>query len=321
MKVSVIVPVYKVEDMLPRCLDSLMAQTLDDVEFLLIDDGSPDNSGKICDEYAAKDPRFVVIHKKNGGLSSARNDGIRLAKGDYLMYLDSDDFVHPDFCKIPYELVQKHGVDLVMFMFRTFTDPKEITPAFLASEDKDQSSEGFATWQEGIDLLHKEYRRLAWNKIYKRELFNDVCYPEGRYYEDQDTTWKLVHKAGKIYYSHRILYYYYRRGGSITHTKNKKVAVDRFEMKMNLYEGLKSVGYTSYELDDMPASFALVYAMNVKYDPSDEVGVRARGILKTVKKVPKSFSRNQKLMMFLYLYMRPLFHLVSIIKGRRVRSA
>lgn len=321
MKVSVIVPVYKVEALLPRCLDSLMAQTLDEVEFLLVDDGSPDNCGKMCDEYAAKDPRFVVFHKKNGGLASARNYGIRRAKGDYLMFLDSDDFVHPDFCKIPYELTQKYGVDMVMFMFRRYADPSELTPTFLLSEDIDQSSEGFATWQEGIDLLHREFRRLAWNKIYKRELFDDVCYPEGRYYEDQDTTWRLIHKAGKIYYTHRILYYYYRRADSITHTKSKKVAVDRFETKMSMYEGFKSVGYTAYGLDDMPASFALVYAMNVKYDPSDEAGVRARGILKNVKKVPKSFSRNQKLMMFLYLYMRPLFHLVSRIKGKRVKNA
>lgn len=114
--VSVIVPVYKVEDCLRRCLDSLRRQSLSNIEIILVDDASPDRCGEICEEYASKDVRFSVIHQsENRGVSAARNTGIKKAVGNYLMFVDSDDYVHEDFCKLPYECALKNQADLVMF--------------------------------------------------------------------------------------------------------------------------------------------------------------------------------------------------------------
>ena len=116
VRLSVIVPVYRVEKYIYRCLDSLSRQNFEEVEFLLIDDGSPDRCGKICDEYTLKDPRFIVFHKENGGLSTARNYGIDKARGEYLLFVDSDDWVAPDFCKTSYELAAHNNADVVIFM-------------------------------------------------------------------------------------------------------------------------------------------------------------------------------------------------------------
>ncbi len=113
--VSVIVPVYKVEPYLERCLDSLLNQTLKEIEIIIIDDGSPDRCGQICDAYAARDDQFRVVHQENRGLSAARNVGIEMAQADYLMFVDSDDWVHPDYCRLPYEAAVEHGVELVIF--------------------------------------------------------------------------------------------------------------------------------------------------------------------------------------------------------------
>ena len=114
-KVSVIVPIFNVKAYLPRCLDSLCCQTLTEIEIILIDDGSSDGSGEIADRYAQTDNRFQVIHQENRGLSAARNRGIEAAQAYYLMFVDSDDWVDPDFCRIPYEIATDHGVELVIF--------------------------------------------------------------------------------------------------------------------------------------------------------------------------------------------------------------
>ena len=114
--VSIIVPVYKVEDVLARCVDSLCRQSLQEIEIILVDDASPDRCGEICEEYANRDSRFRVIHhSENRGAAAARNTGIAHASSDYLMFVDSDDWAHEDFCKLPYECALQHGADLVMF--------------------------------------------------------------------------------------------------------------------------------------------------------------------------------------------------------------
>ena len=116
--VSVIVPVYNVEEYLRKCIDSIVAQTLKDIEIILVDDGSTDGSGTICDEYASQDKRVRVVHKINGGLSSARNTGIEAASAPFLMFIDSDDWVEPNFCEKPYLAAKNNNADLVLFSFR-----------------------------------------------------------------------------------------------------------------------------------------------------------------------------------------------------------
>ena len=123
-KISVIIPIYNVEKYLRRCLDSIKNQTFKDWQAICVDDGTPDNSGKIAEEYAASDKRFVVVHKENGGLSDARNVGMKYVTGDYVMYLDSDDFIHPQTMEIAYFLIRKNKTDIVSWYKNTLYRPQ-----------------------------------------------------------------------------------------------------------------------------------------------------------------------------------------------------
>ena len=123
-KISIIIPMYNVEKYLKRCLDSVRAQTFTDFQAILVDDGSPDKSGEIAESYAALDKRFIVVHKENGGLSDARNVGMSKASGEYIMYLDSDDFIHPQTMEIAYSLAQRDNSDIVSFTYDRFYRPQ-----------------------------------------------------------------------------------------------------------------------------------------------------------------------------------------------------
>ncbi len=163
--VSVIVPVYKVEDCLVRCLDSLCRQSLRDIEIIIIDDASPDRCGEICEEYAARDARIKVIHhSENRGLSAARNTGIKEAAADYLMFVDSDDYVHEDFCKLPFGCAVHYQADLVLFRFKNTAQKKLIGGQFYKNIIASAAS-GYRTQIEALDLLHREIEQYAWNKL------------------------------------------------------------------------------------------------------------------------------------------------------------
>ena len=185
--VSVIVPVYKVEDVLARCLDSLCRQSLREIEIILVDDASPDRCGEICEQYATENTRFKVIHHpENRGLSAARNTGIAHASSDYLMFVDSDDWVHEDFCKLPYECAVQQQADLVLFCFQ-FID-KNGSPRLKKKADNRDS--GKLTRLEAFELMLNKISFAAWNKLYSRKLFQTISYPVGYFYEDVGTTYK-----------------------------------------------------------------------------------------------------------------------------------
>ena len=223
--VTVIIPVYNVEKYLRKCLDSIINQTYKYLEIIIVDDGSKDTSSYICDEYAKKDSRIIVIHKKNGGLSSARNAGLDIASGDYVMFVDSDDFVEPDFCKRPLDLALAKETDIVSFGFHKIT--KEGDVATIKT-----TSPRYITPEEGIKeliLVKDHIYNFAWNKLYKLSLFNSIRYPFGKTYEDQATTYLLFHKASKIYIDDSPLYNYIFRSDSISADWNKPESIfDRF---------------------------------------------------------------------------------------------
>ena len=175
-KISVIVPVYKVEKYLERCVDSILNQTYTDFELLLVDDGSPDNCGKMCDEYAEKDNRIFVIHQKNGGLSAARNTGINWFyeqnNSDYITFLDSDDWVHPDYLKILMDGITKNNVILSVCNYTRVT---EIIP-----HEKFDNVEYELTFPEDFLVNHSWQYNYAWGKLYHKSLFEDVRYPVGK---------------------------------------------------------------------------------------------------------------------------------------------
>lgn len=236
-EVSVIVPVYNVEEYLPRCLDSLLAQSLESLEILVIDDGSADGSGRICEEYAGRDPRIRVIHQENAGLSAARNRGIELARGEFLMFADGDDRTDPEFCALPLALAREREADLILFQFRKTEDGRE-----LRNTDR-RIPEGEKTEEEAHRLLIDGVGFTVWNKLYHRDLFRENRFPEGRTMEDLALVPVLVHAARRIVYTGAVLYEQVRRPGSITTTRSPGNLRDNYDALVLTAENLKKWGW------------------------------------------------------------------------------
>ena len=213
--VSVIVPVYNVEEYLGRCVDSILAQTYPNLEIILVDDGAKDFSGRICDEYAQKDPRVRVIHKENGGLSSARNAGIDAARGGWLEFVDSDDWIEPDAVESLLSMALAYQVELVLggrWDVSAKTGEKKIG---LCPRKREVIS--------GEELVGRIFRwdncdSSACDKLFSRRLFREVRFPEGVICEDVPIMYKIVLDAGRVALLDKPIYNYYHRSGSITYT-------------------------------------------------------------------------------------------------------
>lgn len=209
--ITIIVPIYKVEGYLQRCINSILKQTYSNLEIILVDDGSPDNCGKICDEYAIQDERIKVIHKENGGLSDARNAGIDIANGDYITFVDSDDWIHTQYIEKLYSLLVKTNSDISICNFtKTNTENVQI----------DNCKEDVLEFTN-LEALEQFYDKfsvqivVAWGKLYKKCLFKNIRFPIGRIHEDEFTTYKLLYKANKIALTTNPLLYYWQREDSI----------------------------------------------------------------------------------------------------------
>lgn len=180
--ISVIVPIYKVEAFLHRCVDSILAQTFADFDLVLVDDGSPDSCGNICEEYARRDGRIHVIHQKNGGLSAARNTGIDWAQANsdsrWLAFVDSDDWVHPDFLRRLYRMVQETGC--LMSACGYFRTEGGDFPAVGSPEYRVLSADDYYC----PDEAEEDVPAIAWNKLYHKSLFETLRYPVGKLHED-----------------------------------------------------------------------------------------------------------------------------------------
>lgn len=218
--ITVVIPVYNVEAYLDECVSSVVHQTCRNLEILLVDDGAADASGKMCDLWAERDPRIRVIHKENGGLSDARNAGLGEAKGKYVSFVDSDDFVAPDFLECMYTGITESGADISCCAYVRFEDGQ--------SPQMDAGKDGAGQVLDGkafIRALHKgaygDVGIVAWNKLYAVSLFRDngISYPKGKVYEDTFTTCRLLYRAGTVAVTQRRLYGYRQRGGSIMRTK------------------------------------------------------------------------------------------------------
>lgn len=224
-KISVIVPVYKVEELLGRCVDSILNQSFSDFELILVDDGSPDRSGSICDEYARKDSRVRVIHKENGGLSSARNAGIEIALGDYFSFVDSDDMIHPELLRFLYNALLKHDADIASTRYISFREFKpDIVPLYNVEEKLLLSGD----FLDSLYPTHFEQIGVsAWGKLYKSELFRKLRYPNGKIYEDLHIYLKLLQLCRRIVVVSEPMYYYYT--GNISITKSSYLTHCRFD--------------------------------------------------------------------------------------------
>lgn len=215
--ISVIVPVYKVEKYIGKCIESLMAQTYKNIEIILVDDGSPDSSGDICEEYAKKDNRIVVLHKENGGLSDARNYGLLRAHGELIGFVDSDDYVNENMYQILVDTMDKTNADVVISALEEVAEGNE--PATHVEYGREYDIKVMSN----IDAQNIYYDRpdlriaytVAWNKLYKREIMGNIIYPKGYIHEDEFTTFKYLYNAKNIAFIDVPLYYYLRRDSGI----------------------------------------------------------------------------------------------------------
>lgn len=220
--VSVIVPIYNVEPYLKRAVDSIIDQTYSRLEIILVDDGSPDNCGKICDDYAKKDNRIKVIHKANGGLSDARNAGLDIATGDYIAFVDSDDYIAEDFVETLLAELEKHDADVSMCSYRV-TSSVEFDDS-IWEENGDQEVEVCGRMEllsNLYDANHRDatYFIVSWNKLYKASLWEGIRFPKGKIHEDEATTYRIYDKASKGVYIHTPLYGYFSAPESITRSR------------------------------------------------------------------------------------------------------
>lgn len=210
--VSIIVPVYNVQDYLGACIDSLLSQTYTKFELLLIDDGSPDKSGAVCEEYAQRDSRIKVYHKENGGLSDARNYGIERAGGTYLTFVDSDDYVSPRFLQVLMEMVHQYHTRMACVDLYV-TSGMDIDLPEGSSESECLSAEQVLRRV----CMHDACGVSACGKLYHKSLFETIRYPKGKLYEDLLTTPYLMAQCDRIAVSRKQLYCWFQREGSITH--------------------------------------------------------------------------------------------------------
>lgn len=290
--ISVIVPIYNVEKYVRKCLESLKGQSLKQIEVICIDDGSTDESGRITDEYKSDDfPTIRVIHTENRGLSAARNRGLDEARADWIMFVDSDDWVSGDFCRIPYETAIEYESDLVIFDFFRTTESGRIK-----RHKNIETDLGLIDSEIAVDTGVS-----SWNKLYKKELFQDIRFPDGCVCEDVGTTHKLVYKASRICRLNDVLYYYRFRKESICHSLLSEK--DRLAMYRIRCNDLIGFGYPENK------ARAKVYGAALRScgRATGREYYEAERILEDLNRTPAELSNTEKLMMTVWKLNKRLY--------------
>ena len=211
--ITVVVPIYRVEKYLVKCIDSIIEQSYKNIELILVDDGSPDKCPQICDEYKNKDSRIKVIHKQNGGLSDARNEGLKIATGEWITFIDSDDYVGINFLEKLYSSATSVGADISICDYQAVSDDTGI-------EKEETNIEVFNNVKCLEEMYHPQKHGMefvAWGKLYRTALFkkNKIEYPVGKIHEDTFTTYKLIYVAKEIAFTNCVEYFYRKRENSI----------------------------------------------------------------------------------------------------------
>lgn len=319
--ISIIVPVYNIEDYLPQCIDSLLAQSYVNIELLLVDDGSTDGSGRIADSYAKRDHRVRVFHQPNGGISSARNTGLDAMHGDYVMFVDGDDFVEMDYCKTALELALEHQVDIVAFGFNKYwPDHDKYIPLKTSHSRLMDKESAIRELIRRRDVMFN----YVWNKIFARHLFDGIRFPVGRSFEDLAILYLLFDKASTgVYFSDEVLYNYRKeRCGSITSADTSTTSVhDRY---LNEVERMRFIHdhYPELEKSEFDAMVCACLRgltfLPTKHKDRKEI----KTFLKRNKKkcLQATYGKRKKRLMT-YYYMRPLFPVLNMyVKGRYYRA-
>jgi glycosyltransferase involved in cell wall biosynthesis len=254
--ISVIVPVYKVEAYLEKCVNSIINQTYRNLEIILVDDGSPDNCPQMCDEIAKLDERIVVIHKQNGGLSSARNAGIDAAKGEYIGFVDSDDYIHPEMYERMYKALTAAEADLCICSYEMIYENREKTSKDLGSIKNEVLTRDGAFGK----LFAKDdwYYVMAPMKLYKKALFSNLRFELGRLHEDTFLVHHLFGKCNCVVTISDKLYMYLQRGSSIMHTMSSKNYLCLIDAHLDRYQYFIQLKYKDFAKKSLMSAYAYI---------------------------------------------------------------
>lgn len=306
--ISVIIPVFNVEKYIERCIESVLAQTYSNLEILLIDDGSEDSSGMICDNYAKKDSRIKVIHNENRGVSSTRNYGLKIYSGEYLMFIDSDDYIRNDAVEVMLRQLVNDGSDLVIGqLLKVYENGQEQKVKYNLSEDTVISGE------KALSLLgsKNDLPCYAWAKLYKRSVFEGVTFPPLICAEDVWIFPTILERCKKISIASKIVYYYIQRSSSAVHSKNDIAKLDSIRaalntakfffsrgMLVNAVSYYKSAVYQAIKVNNKNKARKLFYDYFSKSERkvllSDDIGTRLRWALLYCPFLCKLLSKNRE---------------------------
>lgn len=313
--ISVIIPAYNVEKYLAKCLNTVLEQTYKNLEIIIVDDGSADNTGKICDEYAEKDSRIKVIHKENGGVSAARNDAIDIATGEYITFVDSDDLISNDYCEKMLTEILNNDAEVSICMVKRFVEGEEF-------QIEPNENVNVYTAEETIYNLMSvsNFYDYACGKMYLRTLFDGIRFPLGRRYEDSATNYKLYSAANKVVVIEEELYYYLTRPDSFVESKytsskqndNYLLIEERTEFLINRFPHMKEMlnaGYIRNALTLIERTYLSGDRELMNSEIIEKVEKRIRDILNDIDK--NSFENilsNYKLAsMYLFLENREIY--------------
>ncbi len=235
--ISIIVPVYNVSKYLNRCVNSICDQTYSNLEIILIDDGSTDECPKLCDEWALQDHRIRVIHKENGGLSDARNAGLMVAEGDYICFIDADDWVEKDYCAVLLQILEQNQADISEINYRYCVEGKQY------ESTEPETDAVCMKRQEAMSLLiDNRIPQVVWNKLYKKEIIEAIPFEVGRYHEDEFWTYQVIARINTYVRGQYIGYNYFQRKDSIMGEKYSLKRLDAIEAKVRRQQYLESTG-------------------------------------------------------------------------------
>ncbi|HOO22211.1 MAG TPA: glycosyltransferase family 2 protein [Clostridia bacterium] len=235
-KISIIVPVYNTAKYLKECVASILNQTYTEFELILVDDGSKDQSGTMCDELALTDSRIKVIHKENGGLSSARNAGLDVIVGEYVCFVDSDDVIHKQMLETLHNAIKTSDAGLAVGRFRTFKDEDDISDSAINPDIPLET----VTSQRLIELaiVDTKITFSACNKMFRSALWENIRFREKTHFEDEDVTYRVFDMAGKCVLCDVEVYYYRMNASGITHTLSPKI-IDQYYTRKGMYEFIR----------------------------------------------------------------------------------
>lgn len=285
--ISVIVPIYKVEKYLRKCIESILSQTYTNLEIILVDDGSPDKCGEICDEYEKKDSRIKVIHKKNGGLSDARNAGLDIMAGNYVAFVDSDDWIEPQMYEhLLAKLHYFHADISIGGVSCDLDDNGIINTEKIVSYDSAPFSEG------NVETMHRFFTTswAAWDKLYKADLFRDIRYPVGEINEDEAIVLQLLSKCSRVCYSGEIFYHYMKRPGSGSITVSD-FSVKKLDWQKHCADNLKFIQENDPELE---ADAAARYRSSLLWSLT-EIALSGGDFSKQIKMLRSALKKNYHL--------------------------